>query len=72
MFITFSGEFAALTYLRDIYLLSVAPPLVKTVSPLCRMCEQCVCTALTADWPVPGSVCNQSDSAVDGTIKATE
>ena len=72
MFITILGEFAALTYLRNIYLLSVASPLVKTVSPLCSMCEQCACTALTADWLLPGSVCNQSDGAVGGTMLETE
>jgi len=55
MFITVSGEFAALNYLRNIYLLSVT-------SPLC--CVWAACTALTADWLLPGSVCNQSDAAV--------
>jgi len=56
MFITISGEFAALTYLRNIYLLSVASPHVKTVSPLCHVCEQCACTALTADGAVGGTM----------------
>ena len=72
MFITISGEFAVLTYLRNIYLVSVASPLVKTDSPLCLVCEQCACTALTADWLLPGSVCNQSDGSVGGTMLETE
>jgi len=63
MFITISGEFAALTYFRNVYLLSVA---------LCRVCEQCACTALSADWLLPGSVCNQSDGAVGGRMLETE
>jgi len=53
-------------------LLPLIVPLVKTVSPLCRMWEQCACTALTADWLWPGSVCNQSDGAVGGTMLETE
>jgi len=72
MFITISGEFAALTYIRNIYLLSVASPLIKTVPPLCSVCERCACTALTADWLLPGSVCNQSDGTVGGTVLETE
>jgi len=51
---------AASTYLRNIYLLSVASPLLK---------KQFL---LTADWLLPGFVCNQSDGAVGGTMLETE
>jgi len=66
MFITVSGEFAALTYLRKHIAALRSFSSGQNCSPLCRVCEQCACTALTADWLLPGSVCNQSDGAVGG------
>jgi len=65
MFVAFSGEFAALIYLWNIYLLSVASPLIKTVSAVCVRMH-------TADWLLSGSMCNQSDGAAGGTTLETE
>ena len=65
MFITISGESAALTYLET------KPD--KTFSPLC-VCEHCAFTAFTADWLLPVVALrvtrarNQSDGAVGGTM----
>ena len=65
MFITISGESAALTYLET------KPD--KTFSPPC-VCEHCAFTAFTADWLLPVVALrvtrarNQSDGAVGGTM----
>ena len=65
MFITISGESAALTYLEN------KPD--KTFSPPC-VCEHCAFTAFTADWLLPVVALrvirahNQSDGAVGGTM----
>ena len=65
MFITISGESAALTYLKT------KPD--KTFSPPCVR-EHCAFTAFTADWLLPVVALrvtrarNQSDGAVGGTM----